>query len=62
MFATFAMLAIRGLACKAEGNLSPKDTKPAEGVENAKSFPFFHSAVVAVVPTFLKLMRVVKLT
>ena len=44
---------IRGLACKAKGNLSPKDTQPVEGVENAKSFPFFYSAVVAVVPTYL---------
>ena len=46
---------IRGGACSAKGNLSPKDTKPAEGVENAKFLLFSPSAVVV-------LVRVVKLT
>ena len=35
------MQTIRGGAGSAKGNLSSKDTEPAEGVENAKSFPFF---------------------
>ena len=32
---------IRGLACKAKGNLSPKDTQPAEGVETQNPSLFF---------------------
>ena len=37
----FLFWVTRGLACKAKGNLSPKDTQPVEGVETQNPSLFF---------------------